>query len=158
VGYGGFAIESVAARAGVGKSTIYRHWRDKLSLIADALMTLHEGNPPDLITGSPRERVERIVRHVAEVVSSSIFSTCLPGLIDGAERDAGLRKIHHTFQREAIAVIREGIESGAFPSHLDPELAHHALIGVLFYRRLMWDAPFDPDRAGELVATILGPP
>jgi AcrR family transcriptional regulator len=31
VGYGAFAIESVAARAGVAKSTIYRHWPDKLA-------------------------------------------------------------------------------------------------------------------------------
>ena len=41
VGYGTFRIESVAARAGVGKSTIYRHWTDKLALIADAFETFH---------------------------------------------------------------------------------------------------------------------
>lgn len=160
-GYGGFTIESVAARAGVGKSTVYRHWRDKLSLIADALMTLHQESDPDIVTGSPRERIVRIVRHVAEIVSDSIFSDLLPGLIDGAERDAGLRKLHHLFQREAgrasIAIIKEGIDAGDFPPHLDPELAHHALIGVLFYRRLMWDQPFDPMRARELVDTVLGP-
>ena len=38
-GYGAFTIESVAARAGVAKSTIYRHWPDKITLIADAFET-----------------------------------------------------------------------------------------------------------------------
>lgn len=36
VGYGALTVEAVAGRAGVAKSTIYRHWRDKVSLIADA--------------------------------------------------------------------------------------------------------------------------
>ena len=48
VGYGGVTIESVAARAGVGKSTIYRHWPDKLALIADAFETFHVQMVPDL--------------------------------------------------------------------------------------------------------------
>ena len=32
-----------------------------------------------------------------------------------------------------------------------------ALLGVLFYRRLMTGEPFDPAGAGELVDLILGP-
>jgi TetR/AcrR family transcriptional regulator, regulator of autoinduction and epiphytic fitness len=161
VGYGAFTIESVAARAGAGKSTIYRHWPDKLALIADAFETFHQQQGPDLATGSPRERVERIVRHVAEVVAGSTFSACIPALIEGAERDRGLRRFHHRFQAEArrplVAIIAEGVGSGEFPAHVDPELAALALLGVLFYRRLMSGAPFDPEEAGTLVATVLGP-
>src|SRR5450755_2030754 len=74
VGYGGVTIESIAARAGVGKSTIYRHWPDKLALIADAFETFHEQMVPDVETGTPRQRVERLVRHVAEIVVDSTFS------------------------------------------------------------------------------------
>jgi len=162
VGYGGFAIERVAARAGVGKSTIYRHWRDKLALIADAFQTLHEERDPPLDAGTPRENIERILRHVAEVVVSSDFSACMPALIDAAERDPELRKFHHHFQNEArrplVALIAAGIASGDFPAQLDAELAASALLGTIFFRRLMTAEPFDPSRAGELVATVLGPP
>jgi TetR/AcrR family transcriptional regulator, regulator of autoinduction and epiphytic fitness len=160
VGYGAFTIESVAARAGVGKSTIYRHWSDKLALIADAFETFHEQRGPDITGGSPRERVERIVHHVAEIVVGSTFSACIPALIDAAERDRDLRKFHHRFQKEArrplISVIAEGVAAGDFPAHVDPELAALALLGTIFYRRLMSSEPFAPERASELVGTVLG--
>ena len=100
-GYGAFAIESVAARAGVGKSTIYRHWPDKLALISAAFQTLHEEMAPDIVSGTPRERLVRILEHVAALLEDSNFSACMPALIDAAERDAGLRRFHHRFQREA---------------------------------------------------------
>jgi AcrR family transcriptional regulator len=160
IGYGAFTIESVASRAGVGKSTIYRHWSDKLGLIADAFKTLHEESGPDITSGSPRERVARIVRHVAEVVADSTFSACIPALIDSAERDRDLRAFHHRFQSEArrplVSVVAEGIAAGDFPAHADPELAALALLGVIFYRRLMSSAPFDPEQADDLVDTVLG--
>ena len=161
-GYGAFTIESVAARAGVGKSTIYRHWSDKLDLIRDAFLTFHEQEGPDLGSGTPRDRVERIIRHVAEVVAGSTFSACIPALIDGAERDRDLRKFHHRFQAEArrplIAVIAEGTAAGDFSGHVDPELAAIALLGTIFFRRLMTNAPFAPEQAGGLVETVLGRP
>ena len=159
VGYGAFTIESVAARAGVGKSTIYRHWPDKLALIADAFRTFHEERGPDIASGTPRERVERVVRHVAEVVAGSTFSKCIPALIDAAERDRDLRRFHHRFQREArrplVALITEGVAHGDFESDTDPEIAAVALLGVIFYRRLMTGEPLDPERAREVVAGVL---
>ena len=162
IGYGAFTIEAVAARAGVGKSTIYRHWPDKLELIADAFQTFHEQRGPDIGTGSPRGRVERVLRHVAEVVVSSTFSACIPALIDAAERERDLRKFHHRFQKEArqplISLIAEGITSGDFSARADPELAALALLGAIFYRRLMTGEPFDPERASDLVDTVLGAP
>jgi len=160
VGYGAFTMESVAARAGVGKSTIYRHWPSKLPLIEAAFRTLHEQTAPDIVTGSPRERVERILRYVAEVVSRKPFSSCLPALIDGAERNRDVRRFHHRFQREArrplVAVIASGVASGDLPSHVNPELAATALVGAIIYRRLMTSEPFRAAHASELVVTILG--
>jgi len=161
VGYGAFTIESVAARAGVARSTIYRHWPDKLALIVDAFESFHEQLVPSTEHGSPRERLVRLLRHVAEIVVDSTFSVCIPALIEGAERDPRLREFHHRYSAERrqslVDVIAEGAACGDFPRTSDPELAALALLGAIFYRRLMTGAPFVPERAGELVDTVLGP-
>lgn len=160
VGYGAFTIESVAARAGVAKSTIYRHWSNKLALIADAFETFPEQMVPTTETGSPRQRVERLVRHVAEIVLDSTFSACIPALVDGAERDPEVRAFHHRFaaehRRGLVDVLAEGVATGDFPRRLDPELAALTLLGPIFYRRLMSSEPFAPVRTKQLVDTLLG--
>lgn len=159
-GYGTFSIESVAQRAGVGKATIYRHWPHKLTLIADAFRMLQDEGDPELATGTPREKLERIVRHVAHVAKHSAFSKCLPALIDAAERDPALRTFHRRFQAEArrplIALLEQGVAAGDFPKHVDPELTAFSLLGAIFFCRLMTSKPFDPDRAPELIHTVLG--
>jgi TetR/AcrR family transcriptional regulator of autoinduction and epiphytic fitness len=161
LGYGSLTIESIARRAGVGKATIYRHWLDKIALIADAFKLLQQERDPELVTGSPREKLERILRHVADVLADSPFSSCLPALIEGAERDPALRKFHHRFQTEArkptIALIASGVATGDFPSHIDPETAAFALLGAIFFCRLMTNTPFPEERVPALIDTVFGP-
>jgi AcrR family transcriptional regulator len=162
VGYGGFTIESVAARAGVAKSTIYRHWPDKVDLIADAFETFHEQMVPDITPLPPRERIELLTRHVAEVFADSTFSICIPALIEGAERDPRLREFHHRYSatrsQSLIDVISEGVAVGDIPGYIDPELGALALLGPIIYRRLMSGRPFEPELTPALVETVLGPP
>jgi len=159
-GYGALTIESAARRARVGKATIYRHWPDKIALIADAFKLLQQQRDPELATGAPREKLERVLRHVADVVADSPFSACLPALIEGAERDRALRRFHHHFQAEArkptVALIADGVATGDFPAHLDPELAAFALLGAIFFCRLMTNAPFPEARVPALLDTVFG--
>jgi AcrR family transcriptional regulator len=159
VGYGGVTIESIAMRAGVGKSTIYRHWPDKLDLIADAFETFHEQMVPDLGALSVRESVALLLWHVAQVVVDSTFSRCIPALIDGAERDPRVREFHHRYSAERrqalIDLIARGVRDGEVGADVDPELAVAALLGAIFYRRLMTNRPFDPEDASGLVALVL---
>jgi AcrR family transcriptional regulator len=159
-GYGALTIESVAQRAGAGKSTIYRHWPDKIALIADAFRLLQQQRDPELATGSPREKLERILRHVADVVEESPFSSCLPALIEGAERDRAVRRFHHHFQAEArkplVELIARGIATGDFPPRLDPETAAFALLGAIFFCRLMTNTPFPQERIRGLIDTVVG--
>jgi TetR/AcrR family transcriptional regulator of autoinduction and epiphytic fitness len=160
-GYGAFTIEAVAARAHVGKSTIYRHWRDKLDLIADAFEGAHDHMVPDVSTGTAAERIAVLLGHVAEVAADSTFSRCIPALIEGARHDARLREFHHGYsarrRRELTDLISEGIRAREFAANVDPELAARAMLGAIFYGRLMSDQLFDPGQAGRLVALVLRP-
>jgi len=159
-GYGAFTIESVAARAGVAKSTIYRHWSDKVSLIADAFEVAHEHAVPSVEGLTARESLERLLRHVAEVVVDSTFSSCIPALIEGAERNPRLREFRHRYsalRRQSLtALITQGAADEEFRPTVDPELAAEALLGPIFYQRLMTSDPLDPNRVGELIDMVLG--
>jgi TetR/AcrR family transcriptional regulator of autoinduction and epiphytic fitness len=159
-GYGAFTIESVAARAGVAKSTIYRHWHNKIALIADAFETSHEQAVPSVEGLTARESLQRLLCHVAEVIVDSVFSSCIPALIEGAERDPRLREFRHRYsvlRRQSLTgLISRGVADGEFRAVADPELAAQALLGPIFYRRLMTSEPFDPHQVGDLIDMVLG--
>ena len=160
-GWGGFTIESVAARAGAGKSTVYRLWGSKAALVADAVATLGVPTVPGADAPDARDRVEALVRHVAEILADSVFSACLPGLVDGAARDPALRDGFHgdndRRRQLLVDVLAAGVDAGELPADLDPEVTALALVGPLFYRRLLTAEPFPPGRVGELCEQVLGP-
>ncbi|HET8795385.1 MAG TPA: TetR/AcrR family transcriptional regulator [Arthrobacter sp.] len=159
-GYGGFTIESVAARANVGRSTVYRHWTSKLNLITDALNALNQQPAPDLDVDNPQEQVEALLRHLAEALTRSTFSSCIPALIEASEHDPTVRDFLYSYSsrrnRALVDVLRRGIETGDFPPTLDPELASAALAGAVFYRRLMTSRPLEPSDASALAQLVLG--
>ncbi len=159
-GYGGFRIESVARRAGVGKSTIYRHWGNKIALIGDALETLNEQPGLEVGGGTPRERVEHLLRHLVDAVSDSSVSACIPALIHAAEQDPSVREFFHGYsaqrRRPLVLAISDGVAGGDFPADLDADLASLALSGAIFFRRLMTDEPFDPSLVPALINTVVG--
>ena len=161
-GYGAFAIDGVAQRAGVARSTVYRLWGDRTSLIADAMETLNvqptSGPEGDM---DPRQRVRALLHHLAEAMDGSRMSACLPAVIDGAERDPALRDLHHGYaaRRRAalVAALADAREAGLVGAHVDPEQASLALAGAVFYRRLMTDRPLGADEVDVLLESVLGP-
>jgi AcrR family transcriptional regulator len=158
-GYGAVTIEAVAARSGVAKSTIYRHWPGRVELINDAFQAL-KLPMPDSTEGSVRDQVIARLEHLARSLTGSRWSSCLPTLIDAAEHDPEARALHGRLtsagRQAMVDLLREGVEKGEFPADLDPEVMVDALAGPIFLRRLMSpDAPFDPASVRHLVDQLL---
>ncbi|MGE0216856.1 TetR/AcrR family transcriptional regulator [Mycolicibacterium sp.] len=166
VGHAGFRMESVAARAGVGRSTVYRHWPDKAALVADALAGLSRqpasgpGPGPGGGAGTARERAEILLTHLARALTDSPVAAAVPALIHAAATEEGFRDRLHGFsaqrRRRLTDVIATGVGSGEFPATLDPEAASVALSGGVFYRALMTPDPPDDGFVAGLLDAVLG--
>jgi TetR/AcrR family transcriptional regulator, regulator of autoinduction and epiphytic fitness len=160
-GYGAFTIEAVAARAGVARSTVYRHWPDKLTLLVDAFSALNvqPGREPD--DRPPRERVVQIVDHLVAAMRDPLRSAWSPALSDAAERDPVVRALHHRINAERrgtlVDAIRAAVEAGVVVPPVDPELASLALAGAVVYARTMTPEPLTADQVPALVDLVLGP-
>jgi AcrR family transcriptional regulator len=164
-GYGGFTVESVSARCGVARSTIYRHWPDKLALVADALETLNRQPRPAADAGdggSARDRIGTLLRHLAAVFRDPAFAPCVPAMIEGAERHPEVRAVLHRYNAERgralVEAVAAAVAAGEVAADVDPELAAVALAGPIVYRRLMTPEPFAVDQVDALVTLVLGPP
>lgn len=156
VGYGAMTIESIARRAGVGKATVYRHWSGKLDLVESALDEIkQEMDVPE--AGSARDRIVALLTTLATSLEGSRLSSCMPAIVSAAQYDRSVREFldRYTAGRRAVLheLLAEGVGVGEFD--VDVDLALHALVGPLFYRRLMTLEPFPPERVGDLVDFVV---
>jgi AcrR family transcriptional regulator len=161
VGYGGLTIEAVAARARVGKSTVYRHWPGKPELVEDAIRTL-KSPMKCRPSGTVRERIIDLLEQAAHNVTDSTWSACLPAIIDAAERDPEVLAIQRRVSRERrqllVDVLADGVETGEVPAAADLVLLAECLIGPIMVRRLLFHEPFDRAAIPVLVDQVLPQP
>ena len=86
VGLEALTMEGVAARAGVGKNTLYRRYPNKLDLVVSAVRcyTNVGAAPPD--TGTTRGDVQAIVEDLVAIVDRTPMGRMLPILIAARTR------------------------------------------------------------------------
>ena len=161
-GFGRLSVEGVAALAGVGKATIYRRWGNKLALVLAAVGELSAHPLPEVTTGSTREDLVALLRHMIEALSTTIAGRILPGLIAETARSPELLGVLEDFwiarRQLMLEVLRQGSARGELPPDIDHELLADLLYGPVHYRFLMRAAPVSPDLARQLVDTVMSLP
>ena len=151
-------MDDVAARAGVGKATIYRRYRSKDELVTAAVAALvGEISVPD--TGSTEGDLVALMREAVAVYSNPVAARAMPALVAAMHRDPelarGIRTGFLASRRRALQnVLARGVERGDLPGDLDFELALDVLGGPLFYRLLVTGGPID-DRLAAGVADLI---
>ncbi len=152
IGYGALTIEGVAARAGVGKTTIYRRWPSKLELAVDAVAEMRPVFPPE-DTGSLEGDFAAVQRNQIARVAAGPVPRILPRMLAESMGDTDL---HRAIRRELIdpiraviaEVLQRGVERGELRPDLDLELATDMVHGTVVYRILLSQG----DLAGALTA------
>lgn len=152
-------MEEVAARAGVGKATLYRRFPSKLELLLDVGRRVTEERIPLPDTGSLRGDLTEILRSVIRTSMETPVGRILPGLVSAAARDPSLGEAFRGFfaerRRLMFEAIRRGAERGEFRSDADPEFVADMLYGALHYRLLIRQASLRDVSATELVDLAL---
>jgi AcrR family transcriptional regulator len=148
-GVAGVSIEAVAARAGVGKTTIYRRWPNKEALIIDALAALKAPFPAP-VGDSVRDDLVAIARAFLTDKAENRHLDWYWSIMGGASR---YPKLIARFTREVVeprrdvirTVLRRGIGSGELRADLDVEITLWLVMGALAQRARAFGAGPIPD-------------
>ena len=155
----GLCIERVAARAGVGKSTIYRRWPGKEDLLLDAIGALQ--NPlPEPAGESVREDLVTILGAMRDSVADPRRAREFALLLgEGAKYPRLMARYVETMlepRREVIrSVLRRGVAAGEQRPDAAIEVALFMLTGAVLARGKYDPGSFPPGYVERVVDELL---
>jgi AcrR family transcriptional regulator len=140
-GFDTLTVEGIAARAGVGKTTIYRRWPNVWSVAVDAILAEVNRVSPVVERDTARESLSASMKLVAKSFRGRPGRLIRP-LIGRAQTDAALRAAideRWLSPRRVLSrgIVRRGIERGELRPDLDPDTVIDALYGPLYHRLLL---------------------
>ena len=159
-GYRALTIEGVAARAGVGKQTIYRWWPSRAALVLEAYLAGSDAVPPPATSAITRENVRALLDWLVAVLAQPIGGKVLAGLVADLKHDPDLAERYHrdvvpARRRWMRDALERGKERGEIRADADLDLAVDALHGAVFYRLLLSGEPLDPQFTEQLANQVL---
>jgi AcrR family transcriptional regulator len=141
VGLGAMSMDAVAARAGVGKATIYRRWSSKEDMVIDVVASLVaavEVPETDSIRTDLITLLERLRVFMSDVKGGSIFPWLVGEVAAGTEVGRHYANAVILPRRAMIAqVIGHAIEIGTLRPDLDVQLAVDMITGAAILRKLI---------------------
>ncbi|MFF3017317.1 TetR/AcrR family transcriptional regulator [Streptomyces sp. NPDC057939] len=159
VGYAATSIGAVAARAGVGKDTVYRRWRGKPELVFEAVFTTTDQSPvPD--TGTLAGDLTELLRGLVDEFRAPAAAAALPGLLADFAADPVLKeRIRGEFlapSKERLLIVFERAGArGEIEAGTPVDLVLDTMAGAVFFHvGLVGEQP-DPRLAVRLAAVIL---
>jgi AcrR family transcriptional regulator len=158
-GFQAATIEAIAERAGVGRNTIYRRWRSKEELIADALRELTTDfdvwRTDDLFT-----LLLNWLRDFSRTFSDPLLGRLLAGVLGELQRnpvfaDVYAERVVRPRRDALLGRLRDAQEHGELRADVDVEYVADLLGGALLLRLLPLGLPAVGERyAEELLETI----
>lgn len=135
-GAGGFAVDAVAAQAGIAKTTIYRYWSGRADLLTAAIRHLGGATRiPD--TGSLRsDLIEFFMAPLRELKEQGGELANLPEVIEAAKRDPELAEVGARVHEVTLNALKPMLERaqarGEMRTDRDLGVITNMLYGAMF--------------------------
>lgn len=146
-GFATLDLAEVAARADVGKTTVYRRWRTPTGLIADLLVEMAETSLPHANTGSLQGDLLANARLVAKTLTDPRQSRLFKAVIAAATADdttaEALRRFYDIRLTEWVPCVEAAVARGEAPPETNARAVLSAVSAPLYYRLLASGDPID---------------
>ena len=158
-GFASLRLEHVAARAGVGKATIYRRWPSKEALAQDLLTQLAGPHIEVADSGNTRDDLLAAVTNPMRAVTETDFGPVIRAMLSQIASnprvgDPFRATIVEARRSEITKVIQRGIARGDLRPDADPGVATELLVGPVYFR-LMFGGVLDLDFAKQVVDSVI---
>lgn len=154
LGYARLTIEAVAARAGVGKQTIYRWWPSKGPLLFDAFVEFGPAEPDVLPSGDLAVDLKRELWAAVGEFAERRFDQVCRVLVHEARTD-----LVTLLLMPRRMVVEERLRSaqrlGEVRADVDVSAAAELLLGSVYQRWLLRTAPLTGDFVDAVVDLVL---
>ncbi|TMR33165.1 TetR/AcrR family transcriptional regulator [Nonomuraea zeae] len=159
-GYAALSVESVAQRAGVHKTTVYRRWKDLAALLVDALAEHIAADIPIPDTGTVEGDLRALARalvasHASPTGQAAVLAAMFTGAAHLPEVAAARRLVFEERFRRAEPVVTRAIGRGELPAGTDPAELLKTMISPIYFRLLLTGEPVDEDTADQAVRVTL---
>jgi AcrR family transcriptional regulator len=140
VGFDAMSIEAVSSRAKVSKNTIYRWYRSKADIVADAIESVREEiSIPN--TGSLQGDLDVIIDNAARITLSALGRKAVAMIVSSAAGNAEFANLYWEKylqpRRQAFKVVVERAAiRGELPKDLDSVLVFDVMSGIMLYTLL----------------------
>ena len=159
-GFDRLSVEGIAARAGVGKTTIYRWWASKGVVAVEAFLAAVEPSIAFVDSGLPHNDVVLQMQSLAALYRGPtgrlVREMIGAAQTDQAMREAFLAGFLQPRREQARRVIRRGIEAGIFQPGVDLDVAIDAFWSPIYYRLLVSGASVDQAFIAAHADIVLG--
>ncbi|GAA0314758.1 TetR/AcrR family transcriptional regulator [Actinoallomurus spadix] len=166
VGYAKLSIEGIAARAGVGKQTIYRWWPSKGAVLFDAFLLMLGGEQPPggeaalPDTGDLEADLKTVLRATVEELNDPRYDEPMRALNTEITHDPALaalyaERLDGPMREMKKRRLRSAQRAGQLAEDLDLDVAVEMVWGPLLNRWLQRSGALTPEYADSIVETAL---
>ncbi len=158
--YSDVCIEAIAARAGVGKQTIYRWWNSKAAVLMEACAALVAREVPLPDKGSFVEDLRDYLSHICSFFDTQLPRPAIAGLLAEAQCNADLARAFHErllMQRRTVlqTILQRAVARGELRPGLDLDVIIDMIHGALWYRTLILKAPLNEAFIEGVIAQVI---
>jgi AcrR family transcriptional regulator len=140
-------MEAVAARAGVGKPTLYREWPNAQAVAMAAFLESAKTPPGARKSGAALAALRMQLKNVAEVFATRAGRNTAM-MIAAAQSDSELAKVFYNHfvlksREEGRMLLARAIAEGELRKDIDIEAALDLIYAPLYFRLLIGHGPLD---------------